>query len=305
MKAFKDWEKIIGKPKACSFSKTITLLKRYSCKDIDCELYLQSNGVRANGEITYQRVMMAFPKNAKENIPGVVVPFYYPEAALGFDPETMEPLPKFIDAALMTELAQRGYATISADAYHISYIDSPLEKSDFQRWSIASEALCAENPEWTGVGKLIADTKLLIDMLENDPRVDSSRIGIAGHSLGGKMAFYTGCLDPRVTVIAASDFGIGWEQSNWEASWYWGDRLENIKKQGFHHSQLLSYAAPKPFCLIAGQFDNDDSRRILYSVQEYKDCPQNLFMIDHRAGHRPPKYAKDAAYGFLDFWLNQ
>lgn len=305
MNTLKEWEQMIGSPQDYSFSKEIKLIKKYSFNDIDCELYLQSNGVHSNGEITYQRVMIAFPKELNKKLPGIVVPFYYPEAALGFDPETMLPLPKYSENPIMAELVRRGYVAISADSYHLSYIDSTLSRSDFKRWSKAAEALYAENPDWTGVGKLIADTKLLIDVLENDPRVDSNKIAIAGHSLGGKMAFYTGCLDSRIKVIIASDFGIGWEQTNWEEAWYWGNKLKELKEQGFSNSQLLAYAAPKPFCLIAGKFDDDNSRKILYSVKEYNEFPQKLLIIDHRAGHRPPKYARDAAYGFLDFWINE
>ena len=38
---------------------------------------MDENGVRPDGRVTYQRVMMAFPKNIKGKLPAVVVPFYY------------------------------------------------------------------------------------------------------------------------------------------------------------------------------------------------------------------------------------
>ena len=43
------------------------------------------------------------------------------------------------------------------------------------------------------------------------------------------MAFYTGCLDERFKVILASDFGIGWDQTNWKDLWYWGSRVDELK----------------------------------------------------------------------------
>ena len=75
---------------------------------------------------------------------------------------------------------------------------------------------------------MVSDTTLLIDAVAFDFRVDNTCIGIMGHSLGGKMAFYTGCLDERVRVIVASDFGIGWEQTNWSDIWYWHNSVDEF-----------------------------------------------------------------------------
>ena len=57
MKTLAEWKNFIGQPSNCNFKKTIEHIKTYNCADFDCEIYMQSNGVRANGDITYQRVM--------------------------------------------------------------------------------------------------------------------------------------------------------------------------------------------------------------------------------------------------------
>lgn len=303
MQTREDWCNAIGYPLYDSFPKTRTFCKRYDFPGYSIEVYRQANGVRANGEITYQRLFLGIPKNGSVPLPGVAVPFYYPEATLGFDPETSKSLPRFAENPTFLDLLRRGFAVATADSYHLTYIDSPLEREDFSRWRLAAEALLSDHPGWTGMGKLIADTKLVIDALAEDPRVDGERIGIAGHSLGGKMAFYTGCLDDRVKVILASDFGIGWDQTNWKDIWYWGEKLADLKHKGFDHSSLLAAAAPKPFCLLAGLYDNEESRQMMAAVSEYQDFPGRLFFVNHATGHRPPKYAADAGYGFLAHWL--
>lgn len=303
MNCIDTWKELIGTPEIYEFDKSFELVKKFECKEFNCELYLQANGIRPDGKVTYQRVMIALPKEIAGKLPGVVVPFYYPEAALGMDPETQIELSKYEDNATMFEIVRHGYIAISADSYHLNYAECPLEREDFGRWNFVSEIFNLEHPEWSGIGKLVADTKLLIDVLEADARVDSRRIGIAGHSLGGKMAFYTGCLDERIKVIMASDFGIGWEQTNWSDPWYWGEKLKVVKERGLDNSMLLADAFPKPFCLLAGEFDNDDSRKIVHSIEKYKECPERLFVVDHRNGHRPPKYAAEAGYSFLDYWL--
>jgi dienelactone hydrolase len=135
---------------------------------------------------------------------------------LGYDPKTGEELERFRGVDMMRQLVRRGYAVASADAYHLTYIQSEKARGDFSRWQDAADALRADHPGYSGVAKLVDDTALMLDLMAADARIDPARIGIAGHSLGGKMAFYTGCLDERVRAILASDFGIGWHQTNWQ-----------------------------------------------------------------------------------------
>ena len=133
---------------------------------------------------------------------------------LEFDPETGETLPRYQGIAMLRHLTARGFIAASADAYHLTYLKSERARDDFGRWHDAARALNREHPEWTGIGKLMADTRLLIDALVSDPRVDGERIGIAGHS-PAEDGIYADVWT-SVRVILASDFGIRWEQTNWE-----------------------------------------------------------------------------------------
>ena len=298
-----QWLQAIGKPNTDEYEKSFKLIAKYDYPDFDGELYLQSTGVHPDGELIFQRVLMMFPKNLTEKMPAVAVPFYYPEAALGFELDTGEVHPKFNGSNIILDIVRHGYIAITADAYYLNYVDLPWDRDEWDRWETVGRKLNEEQPGWTGMGKLVSDTILLLDALENDPRVDTDRIGIAGHSMGGKMAMYAGCLDSRVKVIMTSDLGIKWEQSNWGDCWYFGEKLDEMKAQGLDHTSLLASAAPKPFCLLAGHYDNDESRQLLASVPGYEDCPGNLLFINHATGHRPPQYAIDAGCGFLDYWL--
>ncbi|MBR5446485.1 MAG: prolyl oligopeptidase family serine peptidase [Clostridia bacterium] len=293
-----DWTDRIGTPDAYAFPRSLTLVKTFTLPGCRGELYHQ-----ANGPDTFQRVMMLFPDTGEEKYPAVAVPFYYPEAMFGMDPFTGETLPRFAGIEIMLHLVQRGYAVASADAYHLTYRKSDRERDDFRRWHEAAEALLQDHPHWTGIGKLTADTMLLVDALAADTRVNADRIGIAGHSLGGKMAFYTGCLDDRIRVILASDFGFGWEQTNWKDLWYWGDKVKLLQEEGMDHSSLLSCAAPKPMCLLAGQYDDMSSYEMMCRAEGYENCPAHLQIIHHAAGHRPTPEALEAGYAFLDRFL--
>lgn len=290
------WRKLLEVPQNYTFNSAVKLIKKYEYDSFNAELYIQNNGPG-----TAQRVLITTPKKIEGKIPAVAVPFYFPESMIGFELETLEILPKFTELAICRDLAERGFIAISADAYHLTYCtDDKSPRGEWERWHRAGTALKNDYPDWCGCGKLAADTRLLLDMLSDDPRVDKERIGIAGHSLGGKMAFYTGCLDERVKVILASDFGINWDQTNWSDVWYWGDMVPKLIEAGLDHSQLLDIADGKPFMLLAGFYDNMDSWNTMTASKSYADVPDNLQIINHATGHRPPLDVLHQGYAFLE-----
>ena len=293
-----EWQDALSVPAGYAFARHVEHVRTWDFPDFSVDFYRQ-----ANGPGTVQRVFVAAPKGGSGKLPAVAVPFYYPEAMLGFDPATGEELPKFKGVTMLADLARRGFVAATADAYHLTYrTDATEPRDDFKRWKKAAEALARDWPRWTGVGKLTADTRLLIDLLAADPRVDAARIGIIGHSLGGKMAFYAGCLDPRVKAIVTSDWGIDWDGTNWKDPWYWGAaRVDAMKAAGRTHADLLAYAGGKPFMLIAGKYDNAASARaVLDRVPAYRAHPERCVVLDHARGHRPPPDALEAGYRFLE-----
>ena len=297
---------IIGKPKSFEFDKYCELVKTYDRGDYTVEVYHQ-----ANGKGMYQRLFIAIPKGKKYPLPAVVIPYYFPEGMLGYNPETNEALDYYEPVNYMHQLVLRGYVVASADAIHMTYLGvnqkenfEPWIDEDAALWQAAGEAITSDFPEWTGLGKLVYDTSLMIDRVASDDRVDSSKIAIFGHSLGGIMSFVTGCVDSRVKVILSSDFGMDWDRNNWCDIWYFGDKLNKVKELGLSTSHLLEYAAPKPYMLIAGYYDNDDSFEIMKSAKGYSDNPERLGFINHATGHRPPKNIVEQGYKFLEKWLN-
>ena len=300
------WEEYLDPPEAyAEFPREVRFVTRYACREFDVELYEQANGPK-----TRQRVMMAVPRGLKGRAPCVVVPFYFPEAMLGFDPKTGSiecPLAPagtnltYFSTKFMSDLTRRGYITVSADAYHRTYC---APKGDWADWKRAGEALNRDWPGWTGVGKLTFDTRLLVDLAAADARVDAGRIGMIGHSLGGKMAYCAGLTDPRVRAIVASDFGLGWTQTNWNDVWYWGAKLEAARSRGLSNADLYVRAGFKPLCLIAGEYDDADSELILRGATPPEK--RGAFrVIRHGTGHRPPEWAKEESYRFLDSHLKQ
>ena len=294
------WKQLLQVPENYTFVPRAELLKTYEYDDFTAELYIQNNAPERT-----QKVLKVIPRNLSTPAPAVAVPFYFPEAMLGFDLETLAVQERFAEVAMAAHLARRGFITISAEAYHLTYINSDADRLEWSRWQQSGNALLNDYPHWCGMGKLVADTRLLLDMLENDTRVDKNRIGIAGHSLGGKMAYCAGCLDKRVKVIMASDFGINWNQSNWHDVWYFGSKTEQLKAAGLELWQLLEIANGKPFMLLAGKFDNQESYLSMQKASCYAQTPEKLQIINHATGHRPPADVLLRGYDFLEKFLKE
>jgi len=290
------------------FARQVELVKTYDHPEFDAELCRQKNGPD-----TWQRVVKVFPKSARSGTkcPCVVVPFYFPEAMIGFNlddrsttarPEPdADPLTYYRGLTIVSDLVRRGYACLSADAYFITYATEGAPAEQWRKWQHVGDALSRDWPTWTGMGKLVFDTKLLLDLAEADRRVDADRIGIAGHSLGGKMAVFTGMVDPRVKAVLANDPGVCWDRTNWNDSWYFGKKLEKMIRDGLDLADLVSCGGGKPFCLLCGESDGEWSRQLLMRASGYERHPENLVIIDPKLGvHNPRPWALECGYEFLD-----
>ena len=132
---------------------------------------------------------------------------------------------------------------------------------------------------------------------------DGKEVPLCGEGLSLIEKIDLSGLDERIKVIVASDFGIGWDQTNWTDIWYWGDQVNTLKEKNMDHAELLSLFAPKPFCLIAGEFDNMDSWDMMCRAPGYTPGDGRLKIINHATGHTPPPDALREGYEFLDHWL--
>ena len=292
-----QWLDALGHPETQVPALPMTLIETWEEKDCTVEMYRQPTD-----QNQFQRLMMAFPRG-KGPFPAIAVPFYVAGQMMGLDINTREPHPRYSKAPIMRHLLQRGYAVATADAYHITAYESDRENMDFARWPEAAAVLKARHPHWTGVGKLVSDTRRMLDALAADPRVDGARMGIAGFSLGGKMAFYTGCLDERIRAVLAVDFGLLWHQTNWSDTWYWGKQTEELQAKGMDHVQLLRAFGAKPLCILGGAFDTEESGEALRQMPEYAADPERYAYLRYSTEHFPTLEGLNVGYDFLDRWV--
>ena len=96
------------------------------------------------------------------------------------------------------DFVQAGFVVLAPDIYgdgeRVEKGHRPYEPLDFYR----------RYPDWSLVGKAIADNMTAIDYLGTRPEVDARRIGVVGHSLGGHSAVFLAGLDERVKATCTN-----------------------------------------------------------------------------------------------------
>ena len=197
------------------------------------------------------------------------------------------------------QLVRQGYVVLCPRCYIFA------EGADYAGHVVAMQR---RHSDWTGMARMTWDGIRAMDVLASLPNVDPDRIGGLGHSLGAKEVLYAAAFDERYKVAVFSEGGIGLRFSNWDAIWYLGAQI-NQPGFGLEHHQLMALIAPRGFLLLAGDSaDGDRSWPFVESVlpvYRMSDAERSIGWLNHRAGHRYPPAAQEAAGAFLDAHLKR
>jgi hypothetical protein len=246
--------------------------------------------------------------DGKGRRPAAVTVYYEPETAIGLGKS------RHRDFAL--QLARRGFVTLSIGTtvttenrtYAIHY--PSIEKATVQPLSMLAYA--AANA-W--------------HLLARRPEVDSERIGILGHSYGGKWAMFASCLFERFACAAWSDPGIVFDTRpsiNYWEPWYLGWHPRPWRKRGVPTSsnparglyprllkegrdlhELHALMAPRPF-LVSGGSEDPSSRwaPLNHSIAVCKLLGlDNRVAMTNRPEHSPDAASNAAIYDFFEHFL--
>ncbi len=240
--------------------------------------------------------------------PAVVTVFYEPETAIGLQG-------KYRDFAY--QLARRGFVALSigttqatAERTYSLYYPS-IEHAEIQPLSMLGYA--AANA-W--------------HVLASRPEVDASRIGIVGHSFGGKWAMFASCLCDKFACAAWSDPGIVFDDTrsniNYWEPWYlgyhpkpWRPRglitpdnparglYPQLRAAGRDLHELHALMAPRPFLVSGGAEDPVERWEALNHSREINRLLgySNRVLMTNRPEHSPNEHSNAVIYAFFEHFL--
>jgi hypothetical protein len=241
--------------------------------------------------------------------PAVITVFYEPETSAGIEGKP------YRDFAY--QLAKRGFVALSLGTsettknktYSIYYPN--IDNASIQ--PLSALAYAAANA-W--------------EALAQTEEVDSAKIGIAGHSYGGKWAMFASCLYDKFACAAWVDPGIVFDETkgsgvNYWEPWYlgyypppwentWSKTGEHAKglypklrKEGYDLHELHALMAPRPF-LVSGGSSDPVVRWIplnhtiaVNNLLGYK----NRVAMTNRSEHSPNAESNELLYAFFEWFL--
>lgn len=211
----------------------------------------------------------------------VIVPFYETASLLGEPCARTAHRTAGPSQAYAVALATRGLAVLAVPWwFELAAAGSPARDLAARYGPPAQRHQAAQTR--TGLGRSLGDLILATDAVLAQEWVDPDRVGVLGHSLGGKLALHLAALDDRVGAAVVHEAGLGLRHSNWDAPWYLGDHLPTDRD----HDQLLALVAPRPVLLgVGGDSDGEHNAELVRRAAQCWPDGTGPQVYRHHGGH--------------------
>jgi hypothetical protein len=244
--------------------------------------------------------------DGKGPFPAVVVVFYEAKTGIGLGKA------EFRDFAI--QLARRGFVALSLggdpNTYYPTKETCHIQPLSFHAYEAAN----------------------CYHLLANLPQVDPKRVGVVGHSYGGKWAMFAACLYDKFACGVWSDPGIVFDEKranvNYWEPWYLGfdPALKEQRKPGIPSDknprtgpykqmiaagrdlhELQALMAPRPFLVSGGAEDQPERWKALNHVVAVNTLlgVENRVAMTNRKGHSPTAESNEQLYLFFESVLKK
>lgn len=241
--------------------------------------------------------------------PAVITVFYEPETAAGIGGKP------YRDFAY--QLVKRGFVTLSIGT---------AETTKNRTYSIYYPN--RKNAAIQPLSTLAYAAANALEALSKVEDVDPEKIGIAGHSYGGKWAMFASCLYEKFAAAVWIDPGIVFDETkgsgvNYWEPWYlgyypppwentWGKTGTNAKglypklrKEEYDLHELHALMAPRPFLVSGGSSDPVER----WIPLNHTIAVNKLLSYSHRVAmsnrleHEPDAESNEIVYSFFEWYL--
>jgi hypothetical protein len=248
----------------------------------------------------------------KGPFPAVLDVFYYPEDGAGIKADRRQ------QNDFGYQLVKRGFVALclgqnptaprpEADLYYPTWDKAQLQPLSYLAY------VAANAHTW----------------LAQRPEVDPKRIGVVGHSYGGKWSLFAGALSEKFAAVCLSDPGIVFDESrpnvNYWEPWYLGyvpgsdfrprgvltekdprvGPYKTMIEKGYDLHELHALIAPRPFFVSGGSEDPPERWKAL----NHTVAVNRLLGYEHRVGlssrpaHTITPEANDQICLFFEYFL--
>ncbi|MDP7638382.1 MAG: dienelactone hydrolase family protein [Candidatus Hydrogenedentes bacterium] len=216
--------------------------------------------------------------------------------------------------AFARHYAERGYVTIAPDCITAG------ERVSSSREPYDTSAFYKDNPKQSALGKMLFDHMRCVDLLEEMREVDSARIGVLGHDIGGYNALLLAAFDERVQACVASCGFTRFAEDARPDRWSGASKFVPLPKLSasvakgeypFDWDDVLALLAPSPTFIVTALNDEilsntkSCAKAVSRAQKVYKLLGAEEAMQDltHEDGHTFTREALDAADDWFDRWL--
>jgi len=270
----------------------------------------RANSIRNPQHVIASEARQSEIRNSDGRFPAVLVVFYDPETAVGLG----KPMRDF-----GAQLAKRGLVVLSIGTPEFCSLKPPYKP------------LCetpAGQPQLQPLSALAYVAANCHTVLANMPNVDPQRIGVTGHSYGGKWAMFASCLYEKFACAAWSDPGIVFDEArpniNYWEPWYLGWDATHKRERGvpsdtrprtgpyqtmietgrdLHELHVLM--APRPFLVSGGAEDPPKRWQALNHTVAVNQLlgHTNRVAMTNRPTHDPTAESNDQLCAFFEHFL--
>ena len=244
--------------------------------------------------------------------PAILTVYYDAETAVGLGKELRD---------FGYQLTKRGFVTLSIGTPEFASLQAPYKP--------LYESAIDEIPlqPLSALAYVAANCHTA---LANMPQVDPNRIGIIGHSYGGKWAMFASCLYDKFACTVWSDPGIVFDEKrpnvNYWEPWYLGYEPNQQRQRGvpnaantrtgayrklfidgFDLHELHALMAPRPFLVSGGSEDRLERWKAInhtIEVNKLLKHPKRVAMTNRKA-HSPTPQSNEQIYLFLEHFLSK